>query len=101
MQYVVGIVGLVFNLIGAVLIALADRRVSRWLDTSVLDVEMNFQNLLEALGRGTSWPFVSGLDEHRELVATSATRVKWWGWLLLILGYALQIVAVLIAWRAD
>ena len=95
MQYWLGITGLALNLVGAMIVAWTDSRFSRAVDYSISALELNFNNLKSLLGAGGGTALIlTGLDTHREIIRSRVLWPKRLGWLILIAGYVLQVIAV-------
>jgi len=97
MQNCFVIVGLVMNLVGAILVAWADARFINSVEVSLLAIELNFAKLLRVLRRGGVQEMVQDMDEYRDNVARKGVLWKRLGWIVMIVGYALQIVAIALA----
>jgi hypothetical protein len=98
MEFWLGISGLVLNLFGAVLIALADRSFSWWVDTSLLALELNVARIAQLLRRGGSESLIREMDIHRDRAQERSRLWKLVGWLVLIAGYLFQVAAISVAW---
>lgn len=88
--------GLGLSLIGASVLALADA----WLHRSILvyldAVETNVGKIVEAIRSSGTNLTVTGIDLKRDRGQNRARFFKLLGWLALIVGFGLQIAAVLI-----
>jgi hypothetical protein len=87
------VTGLALNLLGAIFLALADYRTGWWVDASLLALELNFLKLRRLMRKGGAEVMVDSMDVPREQTEKWARRVKTAGWVILCLGYALQILA--------
>lgn len=93
MEFWIRLTGLGLGLGGALVVALADA----WLSRSVLvyldAVETNVGKLVEALRAGSTQLTVTGTDLKRDRGQDQARALKTVGWLILTLGFGLQLAA--------
>jgi hypothetical protein len=87
------IVGLALGLSGAVVVALADGWLSRSLLIYLDAVEANVARVVEALRTRDSQFTITEIDLKRDRRQDRARTLKTLGWLLLALGFAVQIAA--------
>jgi len=85
------------NLVGAVMIAMADSLSAKALATCIDTLEWNDLQIYEALHKRAAG-LITELKGHRAFVEASVSIWKSRGWLVLMAGYVLQIIAVFMAW---
>jgi hypothetical protein len=88
------LVGLAFNLGGAIVLAVADAWLSRSILVYLDAVEANVAKLVDALRAGSTSVIVTGVDLKRDRGQNLARALKMIGWLALALGFGLQLAAV-------
>jgi hypothetical protein len=87
--------GLGSGLAGATLVAAADAWLSRALLVYLDAVEANVGRLVEAVRSGTNQVAATGINLRRDRGQDRARVLKTFGWLALVLGFALQCSACL------
>lgn len=88
------IAGLGLGLAGALLLALADTWLSRSLLIYLDAVEANVSKLVETLRAGSNQYVIPEIDLKRDRRQDRARALKTLGWLVLTVGFALQLAAV-------
>jgi hypothetical protein len=92
-----GIAGLGLNVTGALVLALADA----WFSQSVLvyldAVEFNLSKVVEVLQSGGREFLNTGVDLRRDRAQDRARSLKLLGWTVLVLGFLVQLSALLFA----
>jgi hypothetical protein len=93
MHYYLEIAGLGLNLLGAIILALADA----WFSRSVLiyldALESNISKVIEVLQSGGNEFVRAGIDLKRDRGQNRARSLKSLGWTVLILGFLVQGIA--------
>ena len=88
-----GIVGLTSNVIGTGVAAFSGGRYLKLVDTSISALETT----LEAyFSKSRDVPFITGLDKHRKTAMRHSKTGVSWGLILIVVGFVLQIVALLV-----
>src|SRR5438552_4299419 len=85
--------GLGVTLAGAIVLALADAWLSRSILVYLDAVEANVHRLVDAVRAGGTHLKVTGTDLKRDRGQNSARAIKMLGWLILVLGFGLQLFA--------
>jgi hypothetical protein len=93
MEYRLLLAGLGLSLGGAVVVALADAWLSRMVLTYLDAVEADLERLVEAVRAGGTRVTVTGIDVKRDRRQDRVRTLKTVGWLLLALGFGLQLAA--------
>ena len=97
MEYRILLAGLGLTLGGAVAVAFADLWLSRLLLVYLDALEANVEKLVEAVRSGSTNLTVTGIDLKRDRRQNRARTLKTCGWLALILGVVVQIIAAYLA----
>ena len=91
------LVGLAVVLAGAMILALADA----WLSHSILKyldaIESNLGKLAESFRAGDTQPRLTSIDRKRDRGQDRARGLKLFGWVIMIVGFGLQLAATWIA----
>lgn len=94
MSHELWLLGLSLSAAGALLVALTDAWLSRLLLIYLDAIEANVEKVVEAIRANTTQLSVTGIDVKRDRRLDRARNLKTGGWLLLVVGLALQLVAV-------
>lgn len=86
--------GLAVSLVGAFVLAVADAWLSRSMLVYLDAIEANVASLVEAVRAGGTRLKFTGMDQTRDRRQNSARALKLLGWLLLAVGFALQLSAI-------
>jgi hypothetical protein len=97
MEYQILLAGLGVALGGAVTVALADLWLSQLFLVYLDAMEANVEKLAEAVRTGTTDLAVTGIDLKRDNRQNRARALKTLGWLAVIVGLGVQIVAAYLA----
>ena len=93
----IGLGGLGLTLLGAVIAGLADAWFARAVLVYLDAVEANLEKVVEALRGGAKEFAITQINLRRDRGQDRARALKLLGWCVLIVGFALQLVAL---WRA-
>lgn len=91
------IAGLSCNLVGALLITIADTWLSRSMLLYLDSVEDNLEKVSNALRAGTTQLMIAEVDRTRDRRQNRVRALKTLGWFVLSLGMALQLASVWLA----
>jgi hypothetical protein len=94
MQTVTLLAGLGLGMVGALVVALADAWLSRSLLVYMDAIEANVARAVAAIRAGQAELVVTGIDRKRDRIQNLARALKTLGWLVLALGFGLQIAAI-------
>ena len=97
MDYRIFLAGLGLTLGGTVVAALADLWLSRLVLVYLDALESNVEKLAHAIRNGSTFLAITGIDLKRDQRQNHARRLKTLGWLVLLLGLGVQIVAAYLA----
>ena len=95
-MHFLGIAGLAFNLLGALIVTLADSWFSRSVLVYLDALETNLSKVVEVLRSGGTQFVCTGIDLRRDRGQDRARSLKLLGWAVLCLGLLLQFIALLL-----
>lgn len=89
----IAIIGLIFNTVGSILLAISLNRTLKMLDSSIKALEL-FKDTFLDKGDIVS---LTGLDTHRENAIKKDKQRMAWGLIFLIIGFILQLIPSFLA----
>ncbi|GEM_PF-5704213 len=98
MHAYLAVVGLILNLAGALLLALADVWFSRSVLIHLDALESNLSKVIESLQGGGGKFVNTGIDLRRDRGQDRARFVKLLGWAIMALGFLAQLVGLMRGW---